>query len=260
MKGSNTNRQTAIFALTATLGFVLLANSLVAAQDKQFKAGDRVLASPTFMDDEKYWYKCTYVKFDNSTNSPYVVECDGREYHVQSRYIRLLNETEIRNDSARKNQTNANNQNQVADENQTAEGGSCTSDAALMAKPKAGDSMELTFKRTLLKGYQAEVEQKNSLTAPLGVGISFESFQIGQPRINRRTLNRTDGTYIREAPVGGKLYPVKTKFTVCKQYNGEIQRSLVDGRYECFKDTFGEWMCGNASGWRILETKRELLR
>ena len=64
---------------------------------------------------------------------------------------------------------------------------------------------------------------------------------------------------MRSAPVGADIYPVKTRFTECERFRNEIIRTVVDGRYECFKDNFGEWACGNASGWRTLDTQREIL-
>lgn len=210
------------------------------------------MVSERFMDDEKYWQPCTFIKFDNSTNSPYWVKCDsGYTHNVPARYIRLMAPSDARNNTPPKNNTTP-EQNEEARENQAAQSAGCSSDATLTAKPTAGDAMELTFKRSILENYQSEVEQKNSVTAPLGVGISFESFQIGQPYVNRRT---TDGTYVKDAPVDAKMYPVKTKYTVCKRYHSGIQQTLIDGRYKCFVNNFGEWMCSYASGWRTLETR-----
>jgi hypothetical protein len=136
--------------------------------------------------------------------------------------------------------------------------GACSSDPQLTSGQKATDSMELSFKRALLGNYQKKVAEK-SLSSPLAVGINFSNFQIGSPRRNQRTLDSTDGTYMRSAPVGADIYQVKTNFTECERFKSEIIRTVVDGRYECFKDNFGEWACSNASGWKTLETKREIL-
>ncbi|MCU1273250.1 MAG: hypothetical protein JWO48_681, partial [Bryobacterales bacterium] len=71
-------------------------------------------------------------------------------------------------------------------------GGGCSSDPLLTAGQKATDSMELSFKRAILGNYQKKVSE-TGLSTPLGVGVSFAVFQIGQPRVNQRTLDRTDG-------------------------------------------------------------------
>jgi len=134
---------------------------------------------------------------------------------------------------------------------------SCPSDPLLTAAQQASDSQDLSFKRAILSGYQKKVAEPTG-SAPLAVGVAFDTFQIGQPRLNQQTLDRTDGTYIRGAAVGEKIFPVRTAFTECELYRREILRTAVDGRYECYKDTFGGWACVNASGWRTLKTEREV--
>ncbi len=136
--------------------------------------------------------------------------------------------------------------------------GACSSDPLLTADQKPTDSMDLSFKRAILGNYQKKVSE-TGLSTPLAVGVTYDNFQVGRPRTNRRTLDRTDGAYMRSAPVGADIYPVKTRFTECERFRNEIIRTVVDGRYECFKDNFGEWACGNASGWRTLDTQREIL-
>lgn len=127
--------------------------------------------------------------------------------------------------------------------------GDCPSDPNLTTKPKANDSMELKSKRAILARFQQAVEKREKV----GVGISFESFQIGPPRTNLRGST----LYYEDAPVGAKIYPVKSKFTLCSLFTTEITRDVIDGRYECFKDNFGAWVCGTASGYRIINTKYE---
>jgi hypothetical protein len=127
--------------------------------------------------------------------------------------------------------------------------GDCPADPSLTAKPKANDSMELKSKRAILARFQQAVEKGEKV----GVGISFESFQIGPPRANLRGST----LYFEDAPVGAKVYPVKSKFTLCSLFSTEIMRDVIDGRYECFKDNFGAWVCATASGYRTINTKYE---
>lgn len=54
---------------------------------QQLKPGDKVLASPTMMSDEKYYKSCTVVRFDAGAGS-YRVDCEGTEYSVPKAYVR----------------------------------------------------------------------------------------------------------------------------------------------------------------------------
>jgi hypothetical protein len=253
MKNLNTTWQTTIFVLIAVFGFVLFANSSVAAQDKKFKAGDRVLASPTFMDDEKYWYKCTYVKFDNSTNSPYVVKCDDREYYVQSKYIRLLNEAEMRVDSEKRNQTNADNRNQTAGQAEqieqqagtTSVAGECSFEAPAPKYSNTDRFSANLAKRNIYDGYERYAN--GTLSAPLRVGVMFLSFEVGKPYTNTvRNIPGRGAQRINDAaPPNATIYRVKSKHIVCDEYSDGVQRKQVTSDYDCFKNRDGEWVCGS---------------
>ncbi len=155
-------------------------------------------------------------------------------------------------------QTDGNNRDENQDEKvktptqDAAAAGDCSSDPSLTAKPKANDSMELKSKRAILARFQQAVDKREKV----GVGISFESFQIGPPRANLRGST----LYFEDAPVGAKIYPIKSKFTMCSLFSTEVMRDVIDGRYECFKDNFGEWVCGTASGYRVINTTYEKRR
>lgn len=127
-------------------------------------------------------------------------------------------------------------------------GGECPSDDTLKARSKSTDPIELKSKRAILAGYQKAVDAKQYWA----VGISFDSFQVGSPHANIRGV-----LYHETAPVGTQIYPVKTKFTVCQRYDTEIKRDVMDGRFECFKDSFGDWDCGTATGNRTINTTYE---
>lgn len=147
---------------------------------------------------------------------------------------------------------NGDKQTPILTKDKTIIAGDCSSDASLTAKPKANDSMELKSKRAILALFQKSVDRGETVA----VGISFESFQIGPPRINRRG----ETLYYEDAPVGSKIYPIKSKFNVCSLFSTEITHDVYDGRYECFKDNFGEWACAPASGNRKINTTYEKIK
>jgi hypothetical protein len=120
----------------------------------------------------------------------------------------------------------------------------CSSDAGVADGPKSGPPSEPAFKNAIFR------ELKSSrVNRP--VGIKFESFQIGTPRINRPD----NMAYIAGFPVGTRVYPVSATINECTvQSNGEIIRQKGEARYDCGKNQFGEWSCGGASGSNLKQT------
>ena len=82
--------------------------------------------------------------------------------------------------------------------------------------------------------------------APLKVGVTFESFQMGRAFTNVVKVDPGRGAYrVNDAaPVNAAIYPVVSKHIVCEQYRDGIQRRRVENKYACFKNRDGEWVCG----------------
>lgn len=76
-----------LFRLLLLVFLISLPAITAQGQIPQFKAGDRVLASPSMLKDEKYYRPCTVVKFDRSANV-YLLDCEGTEYAVTPDYVR----------------------------------------------------------------------------------------------------------------------------------------------------------------------------
>jgi hypothetical protein len=81
---SNRHRQSKV-AIIALAALMFAAHIEVAAQD--FKPGDKVMASPLALKDEKYYRPCTVVKFERTANA-YFLDCEGTEYTVPPAYVR----------------------------------------------------------------------------------------------------------------------------------------------------------------------------
>ena len=88
MRKPNTQRNclSTMVTIIALFAFTFFWAMNTSAQET-FKPGDRVLASPTMLKDEKYFKSCIVVKFDGTANA-YIVNCDGAEYTVTPAYIR----------------------------------------------------------------------------------------------------------------------------------------------------------------------------
>ena len=126
--------------------------------------------------------------------------------------------------------------------------GECAVDQAITGTAKRGESTEVASKRAIFARYQRRVEEGGLRAA----GISFESLEVGGSFANIRGVN-----FHSSAPVGANIYRVKAKFDVCERFDTTLRHSTIDGRYDCFRDSFGKWVCENASGWRIINTKEE---
>lgn len=123
----------------------------------------------------------------------------------------------------------------------------CSSDPDIADRASPDSPLDKVFKHKILEDYQASIN--GSTTSPVKVGVTFEAFQIGEPRINRMT---PQGLEFVKSPVGEKIYPVKTRHTFCRVYNNAMTRTLYEGRYDCVKDTHGDWTCPPGAGHRIL--------
>ena len=83
----NSHAFTRIIYTAITLMCLVVATRTLLLAQRTFAPGDKVMASPEMLKDEKYYKPCTVVKFDSTANA-YLLNCDGAEYLVQSAYIR----------------------------------------------------------------------------------------------------------------------------------------------------------------------------
>jgi hypothetical protein len=190
-----------------------------------FKVGDRVLANPLSMDEEKYWWKCTITGIEGVKSNFYNVRCDpqgGRSYmdhHVQPAWVRPLNDG-------------------VAPP--TFE---CSFDTPAGTASNAAAPSPQLFKRVIYERMAALEKAK--------LGVVFTTFQMGTPYKNLLTRN---GLMDTAAPQNATIYPVKTEFRTCKEVTGDYNYlTVTKENFACFKDRFGAWVCGADSVPEFLE-------
>lgn len=99
------------------------------------------------------------------------------------------------------------------------------------------------FKRELYDWYQQNVT--GGLSSPKAIGIVFKTFTLGQSYINtvgnvagRGAMRRHSG-----APVNTTIYPVKTRYFVCENYNSGVSQKEINADFSFFKNKEGEWTC-----------------
>jgi hypothetical protein len=101
------------------------------------------------------------------------------------------------------------------------------------------------FRRVIFDGYARLAT--GGLTAPTRVGVSFETFQLGAPTVNRVTVDPGRGArrVTDAAPPNAALHPVRATYVVCREFSNGPQRARHEQDFYCFKDQFATWTCGS---------------
>jgi hypothetical protein len=115
--------------------------------------------------------------------------------------------------------------------------------------PSARASEQL-FKKEIWQRYfsLSQAGGNLSVNSPLETGVAFLVFEMNPSFKN--TVGNLPGQGASRvnngAPVGATIYPVKTKFVVCKKYKDGVSRFMHDETMHCFKNKEGEWTCDGA--------------
>ncbi len=110
--------------------------------------------------------------------------------------------------------------------------------ASKTAKPSAE-----TFKRAIFEFFKGNAAGRK-------VGVTYQTFELGTSYVNRLTNN---GLLHTGAPQNAMIYTVKTKYIKCEKYTDSTIRWLVESRFACFKNSFGDWICPVDSVPKYLE-------
>jgi hypothetical protein len=191
-------------------------------KDGRFNIGDRVLASPVMLDEDKYFEKCTVIKDYLKTEGAdaYRVRCDspdggiGREANVGGKFIRAW-----------------------ANATPPPTAPECTFEEPPGKVTRASKPSAELFKRVFFEWLQSKSNGRQ-------IGLTFQTFQVGTPVANRVT---TSGLLYRTAPAGATIYPIKANYIFCDRYDGQTIRRVYEDQFECFKDKFGDWVCGGGT-------------
>jgi hypothetical protein len=224
-----------VLSFAATVAVVCLATG-ADAQTKTFKAGDRVMTSPSYLSGDKFYRPCTVTSV-STVPSGYYVRCDPwdgsttwMDFFVGTDYVR-----------AWPNAT-------AAPVSPT-----CTFDAPAAAVSRSSVASEAVFSRVIYDWFALAID--GGVTAPLKVGIAFKSFEMAPSYKNAIVNNSATGAHLLDdgAPVAATIYPVKTTYIHCRGYHDSIEREVVQADFSCFKDKFGDWMCPNDHATKVLE-------
>lgn len=189
---------------------------------EKFKVGDRVMASPRMLKDQKYYQPCTVTSVIPPNS--YGLRCDPfngisyEDYSVREDFVRPgLNAP-------------------------AAPVLECSLEQPPAVDIKTAPASAAVFKRII---YEWEAARESRTR----VGLKFESFEIGRTFRNVY-VNSKNGLIAEGFPQNATIYPVKTKFVLCVEGTDLNKRTVVEIGNYCGKNRFGEWSCGAGGGTR----------
>lgn len=247
-------------------GFVLVAQTQVAAQTKACAIGARVqvemidgaVGTITEIGTESPhvgWYRIVYdwnVRAGNPQGEWYSPK--NREIRVEGTNTKcgLANAATQSTSQEKTNNTTAPKQNGT---NASLEEDECPMNQPSGKVTKTSTASTQLFQRVIYEKMAAKVNEK-SISAPKQIGLTFMEFEMG--KVYKNTLTRGgigDQRLHDGAPVGAMIYPVKTKYVKCELYDRSITRWVIQQNFACFKDRFGDWVCPTDSVPKFLEQK-----
>ena len=198
----------------------------VAGLDGKWKVGDKLEVN-----DRAFWYKAE------------IVEIKGDKYKVHFEGYPASDDKWV----------DASRMRPIGGYQITAE---CDYDLPGNVSASAPASEQL-FKKKIWQRYfsLSQAGGNPSVNSPVETGIAFLTFQIGAAFKN--TVGNLPGQGASRinngAPVNATIYPVKTKYVLCKKYKDGVSRSLHDEEMHCFKNKEGEWTCDGAGVPKITQ-------
>jgi hypothetical protein len=209
------------------------------AQRQVFKKGDRVLASPSSLKDEKYWRPCTVNDVMNFVpKRAYSITCDPQSkggspssFTVNEDWVKPL-KAQGGDAAGDDNQQPADNQQpKQADAPAQAENGAVACPAP-DADSKGKNALESSFRSAIRKSFEREPEPG----ADGRVTVTVQSLSVGQSHPYRVYEDPNEAR-------GKSIYPVRATFTACTDYNRRIVLVKRERAFSCYKNTAGEWVC-----------------
>jgi hypothetical protein len=227
------------------LCFVALSSALTlvtSAQDEAgrqvFKKGDRVLASPSSLKDEKYWRPCTVTEVHNFVpKRAYSITCDPQSkggstasFLVNEDWVKPLKaqDGDVGNDA----HTPADNQAQKQNGAPAQDNNGAVACPASDADSKGRNALENSFRAAIRKSFEREPEAG----ADGRVTVTIQSLSAGQSHAYRVYEDPNEAR-------GKTIYPVRATFTTCTDYNRRIVLVKRERAFSCYKNTAGEWVC-----------------
>lgn len=231
------------FALRSALGgiaivFVAAGGAAIAAGREPMHVGDRVLASPSSLQDPKYWRPCTVTEVhDFVPKKAYGLACDAQSgaaagsFLVNEDWVKPLgNAGVVAAPAAAPAQANTPAPPPAANAVPGATGAvACPPSDANNAGATA---MEQAFRRAI----RADFEHDAAPGADGRVTVQIRSVAVGEPHAYRIATDPSEAK-------GKTIYPVRAQFTTCTDYNRRIVKVQRERAFSCYEATTGVWAC-----------------
>ena len=213
----------------------LFALPIAASAVETFHVGDRVLASPSSLQDPKYWRPCTVTEVHEFVpKRAYSLRCDAlasggssSSFLVNQDWVRPL--ASDRTGPARPAVPGV-NAGATAASMPSAPGA-----AAGVVCPVPGDDGAEPG-RSMKSAIRGGFEHDAAPGADGKVTVTFDAFSIGQPHAYTVYQDPSEAN-------GKRVYPVRARFTACTDYHTRIVLDTRERMFACYQDTAGQWAC-----------------
>jgi hypothetical protein len=197
-----------------------------------FEVGDQVEASVSGLEMESAYEPCVVTEV---LGNGYRLKCSGTEYVVQKAWVRRPQKAVKPAPSVAP---------APAGDDDDVPAAAPAADCDTVAPGPKTDGTDrfsaAVAKRKIYDNYNIGA-RTGGATSPLGVGVTFLSFQLGE---SFRNVARGGFRINDAAPVNTTIYHVRSKHMVCEQYRDRAVRRQVESGYSCFKNRDDEWVCG----------------
>lgn len=173
----------------------------------------------------------------------------GREGCKIKNRVAVKGETNRQDDSENETPVSKNTQTPIKDKT-----GGAVACSASSEDSEGKTANEKTFRGVIRRLWEKEA-RKGSDGA---VTVTFQKMVVGAPRAWRVDLSDAYSQINPKKPI----YPVKTTFTTCTDYNTAISKRKMERIYDCFVHKTGGWQCTQtgASGALALKDEKEYIQ
>jgi hypothetical protein len=240
MKRANPRTLILFLCIAALLSpLTLITSAQDGAQRRVFKTGDRVLASPLSLKDEKYWRTCTVTEVHNFVpKRAYSITCDPQtkggstsSFTVNEDWVKPLKAQDADADE-NDTQPPADHQARKQTETPAEEKNGPVACPASDSDSKGKSALEHSFRGAIRTGFEREPEAG----ADGRVTVTIQSLSVGQSHPYRVYEDPNEAR-------GKTIYPVRATFTTCTDYNRRIVLVKRERAFSCYKNTAGVWAC-----------------
>jgi len=229
----------ATLACLCLVFFAVLMPSAAWAQRGSLKVGDRVMASPSSLKDEKYWRPCTITEVHNFVpKKAYSLTCDPQTQGGSSSSF-LVNEDWVKplaagedNAAQKPEPTRGDARGTMGGVNRGVNGGGGAVACFASSAGSGNGAMDNAFRASIVHGFSHEPRPGEDGR----ITVEVESLSMGGSHAYRVLQDPPDA-------VGKTIYVVRANFTTCTDYNRRIVYTKRTRQFACFKNPAGQWDC-----------------